>query len=203
MFIGEEEDMDADGKREKRRLSTSGRLQWMKQLMTRCLVCILVLSLPYYVFHTRNNRVKTLLSTREYSKVILPQEYHGKFESIHLNRTLGFQKIYVLNVPKRVDRRDMMSLMALASNVEIEYVTGVDSEAISSLRLPPIQLIDGLRNMNFQFSPGQLGCYRSNLNIMRKIVDEKVTSALIIQDDVDWDEDLFDSLERLQGKQAL
>ncbi|KAI0436168.1 hypothetical protein F4803DRAFT_567089 [Xylaria telfairii] len=62
------------------------------------------------------------------------------------NNTLGFEKIFVVSLPSRTDRRDGMSLAAALSNIEFEAV-------------------------------------RRNL-----------TSALILEDDVDWDVRLRDQL---------
>ena len=131
--------------------------------------------------------------------VQLPHEYAGAYPSHALNQTLGFQNIFVLNLPRRVDRRDMMTLMAMASDVRVDFFDALDGNQTAQLRLPKIDMIEHLRESQYTFTPGQLGCYRSNLNIMQHIVDNRITSALIVQDDADWDEDLRGALKRMQG----
>ena len=38
---------------------------------------------------------------------------------------MGFQKIFVVNLPSRTDRRDMFELMAVDSGIEVEFVRAV------------------------------------------------------------------------------
>ncbi|ORY15689.1 hypothetical protein BCR34DRAFT_671977 [Clohesyomyces aquaticus] len=94
------------------------------------------------------------------------------------NRTLGFQKIYVINLPTRTDHRDSMSLAAHFSDLQIEYVNGV-TEVIQKA-LPP-------GGVEAKLDEGQLGNWRSHMNILRTIVEQNISSALILEDDADWD----------------
>lgn len=94
------------------------------------------------------------------------------------NSTLGFQKIFVINLPKRTDRRDSMSLAAAFSGIEVEYIDGVTEVADEAL--PP-----GGKEKNFQDSV--VGAWRAHMNAVRKVVEQNLTSALILEDDSDWD----------------
>ncbi|CAI4212827.1 unnamed protein product [Parascedosporium putredinis] len=80
------------------------------------------------------------------------------------NATLGFQDIFVVSLAARTDRRDAMSLMAAATGLRLTFVDGVRGADILEKALPP-----GRRNKNIQ------------------IVQENITSALILEDDLDWD----------------
>ncbi|PMD33181.1 glycosyltransferase family 25 protein [Hyaloscypha variabilis F] len=73
-----------------------------------------------------------------------------------LNETLGFQKLLVINMPERTDRRDAVTLAAGVSNMKIEFVMGVRGESVPEVALPP-------------------GVYQN------------LSTALIFEDDVDWD----------------
>ncbi|OJD34676.1 glycosyltransferase family 25 protein [Diplodia corticola] len=98
------------------------------------------------------------------------------------NRTLGFQKIFVINLPSRTDHRDSMSLAAALTDMEIEYVDGVTE--VTERALPP-----GGKEANL--NRAALGSWRAHLNAIRKhhqrIVEQNLTSALILEDDADWD----------------
>jgi GR25 family glycosyltransferase involved in LPS biosynthesis len=47
--------------------------------------------------------------------------------------------------------------------------------------------------------PEQWGCWRSHVNLWRKIVTENIDTALIIEDDLDWDVNIKDIFHRLGG----
>ncbi|KAK0337605.1 hypothetical protein LTR91_005065 [Friedmanniomyces endolithicus] len=93
------------------------------------------------------------------------------------NATLGFQKIFAINLPLRTDHRDQMSLAAHFTGLQIDYVDGVTE--VDTRTLPP----GGDPNARL----GVLGSWRAHLNIMRKIVEENITSAMVFEDDTDWD----------------
>ncbi|KAJ6788337.1 hypothetical protein PWT90_06329 [Aphanocladium album] len=45
--------------------------------------------------------------------------------------------------------------------------------------------------------PEQLGCWRSHANTWRRIIEEKVQTAIILEDDADWDIRVHDIFQRL------
>ncbi|KAF2264236.1 hypothetical protein CC78DRAFT_464096 [Lojkania enalia] len=95
------------------------------------------------------------------------------------NRTLGFQKIYAISMPHRIDKRDYQALMALVSGLDIEFVDGVNGSEIHPKALP-----------NFwkgEEGAGTIGCWRAHLNIYQSMIQEKIQTALILEDDADWD----------------
>ncbi|KAH8727506.1 hypothetical protein GQ44DRAFT_703330 [Phaeosphaeriaceae sp. PMI808] len=106
-----------------------------------------------------------------------------------LNTTLGFQKIFVLNLPFRSDRRDAMSLSAAVSNIKIEYIDGVTGDSIKESAYPPpeenIKLLTGIR-----------GSWRTHMNAIQRVVEQNLTTAFILEDDVDWDIRIRQNLQR-------
>ncbi|KAK7544540.1 uncharacterized protein J3D65DRAFT_581827 [Phyllosticta citribraziliensis] len=94
------------------------------------------------------------------------------------NQTLGFQKIFVINLPSRSDHRDAMSLAAAATGLQIEYVDGVTE--VEEKALPP-------GGAEVHLNKGGLGNWRAHMNIARMIVEQNITSALVLEDDADWD----------------
>ncbi|KAK7732139.1 hypothetical protein SLS57_001119 [Botryosphaeria dothidea] len=71
-----------------------------------------------------------------------------------------------------------MSLAASFSDLQIEYVDGVTE--VDEKTLPP-----GAKEVDLK--KGNLGAWRAHINVIRKIVEENITSALILEDDSDWD----------------
>ncbi|KAI0837900.1 glycosyltransferase family 25 protein [Hypoxylon sp. FL0890] len=95
-----------------------------------------------------------------------------------VNRTLGFSKIFVINLPSRTDRRDAMALAGAVSNLTFTWIDGVAGNQVSDLVMP---LGQGGR------SSGAKGSWRSHMNALRAVVRDNLQSALIMEDDIDWD----------------
>lgn len=141
-----------------------------------------------------------LLPSRVPDLVDLPHTYDGSHPAMHINDTLGFERIIVLNLPRRVDRRDIMTLMARASGFLFEYFAAKSGHEMKDYKLPPMKLLPYIKRIHDVLTPGQVGCYRSNLDIMRYIVHNGISSALILQDDAEWDVNIRQSLTLLQGR---
>ncbi|KAL2178333.1 glycosyltransferase family 25 protein [Thermothelomyces heterothallicus CBS 202.75] len=98
-----------------------------------------------------------------------------------LNSTLGFQHIFAINLPSRTDRRDALVLAAALSGLDITWVNGVSGEDVDDRVLP------GDPSISRELSLGKRGSWRAHMNVLQRIVDENITSALILEDDADWD----------------
>ncbi|KAF3807720.1 hypothetical protein GCG54_00007453 [Colletotrichum gloeosporioides] len=96
------------------------------------------------------------------------------------NSTLGFEKIFVIGLPSRTDRRDGVLLQAALSDMEIEFVDGVPGDQVPDKAIPKTSEHDKLNH-------GAIGCWRGHMNALGEIVRRNLTSALILEDDVDWD----------------
>ncbi|KAK5637081.1 hypothetical protein RRF57_012793 [Xylaria bambusicola] len=103
------------------------------------------------------------------------------------NSTLGFEKIFVVSLPSRTDRRDGMSLAAALSDIEFEFIDGVDGASIPDKALPQYSVTDRPSNPT-------IGAWRGHLNAIQEIVRRNLSSALILEDDADWDARLRDQL---------
>ncbi|KAF2208124.1 glycosyltransferase family 25 protein [Cercospora zeae-maydis SCOH1-5] len=105
-------------------------------------------------------------------------ETHDLLDDVS-NATLGFEKIFVVNLASRTDRRDAATLAAALTGLQFEFVKAVTH--VDKKFLPP----PGTDKVNLKF--GALAAWRSHANILRRIVEENITSALILEDDADWD----------------
>ncbi|KAF1996220.1 glycosyltransferase family 25 protein, partial [Amniculicola lignicola CBS 123094] len=94
------------------------------------------------------------------------------------NRTLGFQKIFAVSMPHRTDKRDYLALMAHVSGLDITAVDGVNGSLMHPHAIPSSFTEGG---------SGTYGCWRAHLNIYQRMLREQIQSALIFEDDADWD----------------
>ncbi|OCT46061.1 hypothetical protein CLCR_00429 [Cladophialophora carrionii] len=90
-----------------------------------------------------------------------------------MNSTLGFGKVFVISMPDRADKRDAFSLQARLSNITFQVRDGVPGADVPAKALP--------------LDAGATGCWRAHLNIMQEMVRENIQSALVFEDDADWD----------------
>ncbi|KAK8064953.1 hypothetical protein PG994_007591 [Apiospora phragmitis] len=150
-------------------------------------------------------------------------DYHGQSSPADINRvtnsTLGFSKIFVIGLPERTDKRDAMTLTSSLTGFNLEFIDGVKGEAVPDKAIPFGKNRDNLPNT-------YLGSWRSHMNAVRRqvlspqfnglpkndagqwrippIVEEDLESALIMEDDMDWDVRLQSQLETVaKGTRAL
>ena len=94
-----------------------------------------------------------------------------------------------MSLPGRSDKRDAITLMASLTNLSINFVDGVISTDVPDAALPPAMDRGNIRN--------SLGAWRGHLNALQTIVRERISSALILEDDQDWDVRIHDQARRL------
>ncbi|GAB1316338.1 hypothetical protein MFIFM68171_06548 [Madurella fahalii] len=129
---------------------------------------ILVITLFLWFKHSRPSSVSSLHYLVKSSKT----------STDILNATLGFQSIFTINLPSRTDRRDAMTLAAALSGLDITWIDGVASTDVPDKVLP---------GGDTTMKGGNRGSWRAHMNALQRIVEHNVTSALILEDDADWD----------------
>jgi hypothetical protein len=180
--------------------TTSGKFRWTSFYVVSFLALFFWFKKPSSFFLPVNHHNRSLhTSTTSYGSS-LPTEYHFQEDSDLLqhaiNSTLGFQKVFAINLPTRPDRRDQLTLMASISKIDITYSDGTQYTHRS-------QTSKGLPSHTSSMPLGKLGCYRAHANIWRRIVEEDIKTALILEDDVDWDVDVKSSLARIRSPLKL
>ncbi|KAI4208920.1 MAG: hypothetical protein LQ351_008093 [Letrouitia transgressa] len=91
-----------------------------------------------------------------------------------------FEKVFVINLASRTDKLDAMRLSASLSGFNFEVIKGNLGKDIPEKALPgPVgkgPLKDNI-----------IGCWRSHLDFAHTIVKKRLSSALVFEDDADWD----------------
>ncbi|KAI1109666.1 hypothetical protein F5Y14DRAFT_431820 [Nemania sp. NC0429] len=140
----------------------------MPPLRRRILVAVLVALLLVYAYVYRHaDRL------RGYGSPSWSRRGRGDGDGDVRNATLGFGEILVINLPSRRDRRDGMALAGAVSNLNFTFVEGVRG--------------DGAGKATPSASAGARGSWRSHRNALQAMVDRGLGSALVLEDDVDWD----------------
>lgn len=105
------------------------------------------------------------------------------------NRTLGFQEIFALSLPDRKDRRVPLEKAANATNITLTVLDAVRDEQIPKDKYPKGWVTDG-----DDHKVGEIGCLRSHVMTWEKIIEENISTALIMESDADWDVRIHDIL---------
>ncbi|KAK5069282.1 hypothetical protein LTR64_008423 [Lithohypha guttulata] len=95
------------------------------------------------------------------------------------NSTLGFERIVAINLRERTDHRDGLVLQTAVSDIKVDFINGVSRSSIQSKVLPTGHRHDEV--------PPWIGTWRAHMNAISHVVEKNWTSALILEDDVDWD----------------
>src|SRR5271169_6602641 len=104
------------------------------------------------------------------------------------NSTLDFQRIFAINLPSRLDRRDLLTVMATYANISVTIVPGVRSVADNAL--PPPRIPGSLRTEEY-------AVWRAHANVWRRVIEDGLETALILEDDNDWDLNLKEQVPRV------
>ncbi|KAL8737016.1 MAG: hypothetical protein Q9181_002103 [Wetmoreana brouardii] len=106
------------------------------------------------------------------------------------NATLGFEKVFVINLPERYDKLDAFSIAASLTGFTHEVIEGIRGSTVVNKTLPTLENLpekEGARN-------NIVGCWRAHLNVAQKIVRDRISTALVLEDDSDWDVSFKDQL---------
>ncbi|KAJ1954411.1 hypothetical protein EC988_002449 [Linderina pennispora] len=106
------------------------------------------------------------------------------------NATLGFQKIFVLNMPARHDRLRNMRALASYHRLKLEFVRTFGERESNELA----------RTLDYPINGTHLACYLSHLNIYKHMVEYNIETALIVEDDIDVELDLKDRHAYIMSK---
>ena len=121
-----------------------------------------------------------------------------KFFIINSNKVSKniYDKIYVINLDKRLDRREQFTNSVKTSDIskiDYEWFKAVDGSKIdiNKIYLTPkakkeLNLIEirGYRTKHYQLTKGAIGCYLSHVNLWNEIKKNNIKNTLIFEDDV-------------------
>ncbi|KAI9373904.1 hypothetical protein BJX61DRAFT_541266 [Aspergillus egyptiacus] len=96
------------------------------------------------------------------------------------NETLGFEHIYAIGLKERTDKHDYLTLAASTTRMNVEWLEGVRPGDVSSKALP-----QGMDDPDMPYTV--VLCWRAHMNALRSVVENKYATALIMEDDADWD----------------
>ncbi|KAE8391584.1 hypothetical protein BDV23DRAFT_152979 [Aspergillus alliaceus] len=111
------------------------------------------------------------------------------------NETLGFERVFFINLPNRPDKRDYITLASSIVQFYPEAMNGVFAKDIDKKAYPS--------NWDPGYLPGEFGGWRAHMNVMQRIVQDRVSTAFVLEDDADWDVNLKKQLQRFASASQI
>lgn len=151
--------------------------RWFKQYRIHLFICAAISSIliiyhldGYRGFITQNKGSPSLThyTVGAHSSEIAPVQ----------NSSLGFERILVINLPTRTDKIDALRLSASLTGINFTLVPGVLDEDVAVAALPYVWPAGE--------EPG-MGAWRAHMNALNMVIRDGLSSALILEDDIDWD----------------
>ncbi|KAK9485769.1 hypothetical protein V1527DRAFT_465496 [Lipomyces starkeyi] len=125
------------------------------------------------------------------SLVIEPEPSIPDVASTAWNESLGFGEVLYVSMPDRTDRQDAMNLAASMSGLKLRLINGVDGGSINLKAIPD----NNAKKWTLRLS--ELGCWRAHADAWRYVIDSNIETALIIEDDIDWDKNVHQIFQDL------
>lgn len=92
--------------------------------------------------------------------------------------------IYVISLPKDVERRNRFSEQFSLKNHQFSYIPAINGKALDTSfyfdKILPFFLMHGVL-----MSPSEVGCALSHLNALKKFLDSEYSHAIILEDDIE------------------
>ncbi|KAB8360549.1 hypothetical protein FH972_024289 [Carpinus fangiana] len=115
------------------------------------------------------------------------------------NTTLGFEKVFAIGLPSRTDKHDAAALGASMIELDLNWIDGVKSSDLTPQAFP----IGWNKDPNAH-QPGMVGSWRAHMNALQTVVSLRLSTALIIEDDADYDVSLKVQLDQFShGARAI
>ncbi|PKH23586.1 hypothetical protein CIG19_09140 [Enterobacterales bacterium CwR94] len=104
-------------------------------------------------------------------------------------------RTFIINLPESISRRERMIKHCKEINIEPEFIEAILGRAFSIEEVKRKS-----RALTEVRTPGEFGCALSHISIYKKMVDEKISVALILEDDVSLNENARDVLDMIENK---
>jgi glycosyl transferase family 25 len=116
--------------------------------------------------------------------------------------------IFVITLPHAIQKQTQMKERLQSLNIPFEFVNGVDGRLLSEEELQKI--FDRKKSYNYykwyrnrigsagiELSRGEIGCTLAHRKVFKKIVDENIDRAIVLEDDVFVTEDFLPTIEKI------
>lgn len=118
---------------------------------------------------------------------------------------MNFLKVYVVNLRRSISRRNYIEQKLQHYNIPFEVFEAVDGNDLSESVLREIYAKGKYFKHRYgrDMNKGEIGCALSHIRLYKKILEEKIPQAIILEDDIEFDERLFHIVQNIQSVKKL
>jgi len=104
--------------------------------------------------------------------------------------------IFIINLKASVERREAMAELCAKYNLSVTFLEATDGRLLSQEGLDRLLGKGSMQStLGRDLSPSEVGCLLSHKAIYQMIVDEELGVCLILEDDIEFSEDLLQVLD--------
>uniref|UniRef100_A0AAY5EG09 Glycosyl transferase family 25 domain-containing protein n=1 Tax=Electrophorus electricus TaxID=8005 RepID=A0AAY5EG09_ELEEL len=136
------------------------------------------------------------------TEVTLEPSYYLNIPPRNKDR-MAFSEIYVINLKRRVDRRERMLRTLEVLGIEVTFTDAVDGKALNSSQLLAlgIEMLPGYKDpySNRVLTRGEIGCFLSHYNIWTQVLARQQQQTLVLEDDIRFEPDFKSRLKAIMS----
>ena len=91
---------------------------------------------------------------------------------------------FVINLARDTERRRHMTDLLAALGLEAEFVSAVDGRRLTAAERAAYDRVRALRIYGVEMMDTEIACCLSHYNVYRRMIDEGIATALVMEDDV-------------------
>ncbi|KAI6655526.1 Procollagen galactosyltransferase 1-like [Oopsacas minuta] len=118
----------------------------------------------------------------------IPYSTHIKSAPATSPDTLGVDKIFVINLERRPERRERMKAALKLLNIDYELFSALDGRQLNESYLEELQvnMLPGWRDPwgSRPITYGEIGCFLSHYFIWERVVKEEISTVIVLEDDI-------------------
>ncbi len=108
-------------------------------------------------------------------------------------------KTYIVNLKKDIEKKEHMQNLCQKYGLDVEFIEAVDGKALNEEDITKVYSSKkAIDKIGRELSRGEIGCALSHKMIYQRMVDENISEAIILEDDIDFDDIFLDLLNHMK-----
>ncbi|KAF3981174.1 MAG: glycosyltransferase family 25 protein [Methylococcales symbiont of Hymedesmia sp. n. MRB-2018] len=106
--------------------------------------------------------------------------------------------IFIINLKKQLNKKQHMEELCEKYNLAVEFIDAVDGRLLSATEINSVYSEEqAMKNLRRPMTKGEIGCALSHKLIYQKMIDDDIETALIFEDDIQFDNALLSCLAEI------
>jgi len=108
--------------------------------------------------------------------------------------------IFIINLKQDTLRKKHMQELCKKYNLQVEFIEAVDGRALNTNKVEKVYSSKkAIDKIGRELSRGEIGCALSHKKIYQRIVDENISEAIVLEDDINFNKELLEILQKVDN----